>query len=128
MFFKPKPQVYLYSNNTFYVNKLFNLQLLTWYLGDLYSGLYHRESRAIVTVGIEKDFFKSALKINFTANDIFNQYFNSGDYNVGQTNIYYHRTYSSNYFKLTATYNFGSLKKSTYKNKTTSQSENNRVN
>jgi hypothetical protein len=122
-----KPQIYLYSNNTFTIPNLFKIQLLAWYLGDKSYGLRHDNSRSIVTLGIERNFFKDALKLNFTANDIFHDFMVSGDYEVGQTEIYYHRTYTTNYFKLIATYNFGNSKKSTYKKTEIEQSENNRA-
>lgn len=124
---KPKPQVYFYSSNTFNVKGLFTIQLLGWYLGKEYSGLFYRNSRSTITAGIEKSFFNNAFKLNFTANDIFYQSANSGDYNVGETGIYFHRSYTTRYFKLVATYNFGRLKKSVYKNKATGQAENNRA-
>ncbi len=121
------PQIYLYSNNTFTIPKLFKLQLLAWYLGDRSYGLGSDNSRSTVTLGIERNFFKEALKLNFSANDIFHKFMVSGDYNVGQTQIYYHRTYTSNYFKLVATYSFGDSKKTTYKKSEIEQSENNRA-
>ncbi|MBS7256431.1 TonB-dependent receptor domain-containing protein [Flavobacterium branchiicola] len=122
-----KPQLYLYTNNTFTIPKLFKLQLLAWYLGNRSYGLGSDNKRSTVTLGIERNFFKDALKLNFTANDIFHKFMVSGDYNVGQTQIYYHRTYSTNYFKLIATYNFGDSKKTTYKKSEIEQSENNRA-
>lgn len=122
-----KPQFYLYSNNTFTIPKLFKLQLLAWYLSDRSYGLGNENSRSTVTLGIERNFFSDALKLNFSANDIFHKFMVSGDYNVGQTQIYYHRTYTSNYFKLIATYNFGNSKKTTYKKSEIEQSENNRA-
>ena len=122
-----KPQFYLYSNNTFTIPKLFKLQLLAWYLSDRSYGLGSDNSRSTVTLGIERNFFRDALKLNFSANDIFHKFMVSGDYNVGQTQIYYHRTYTSNYFKLIATYNFGNSKKTTYKKAEIEQSENNRA-
>ena len=122
-----KPQIYLYSNNTFAIPNLFKLQLLAWYLGDRSYGLGSDNSRSTVTLGIEKNFFKDALKLNFTANDIFHDFMVSGDYNVGQTQIYYHRTYTTNYFRLMATYNFGNSKKINYKKSELEQTENNRV-
>lgn len=121
------PQFYFYSNNTFAIPKLFKLQLLAWYLGDRGYGLGTENSRSTVTLGIEKNFFKDALRINFTANDIFHKFMVSGDYNVGQTQIYYHRTYTSNYFKLIAVYSFGNSKKTTYKKSEIEQTENNRA-
>lgn len=124
---KPKPQLYFYSSNTFNIKDLFSIQLLGWYLGKEYSGLFYRNSRATITAGIEKSFLNNTFKLNFTANDIFYQSANSGDYSVGQTDIYFHRSYTTNYFKLVATYNFGRLKRSDYKNKATGQSENSRA-
>ncbi|WP_035653348.1 TonB-dependent receptor domain-containing protein [Flavobacterium sp. ASV13] len=122
-----EPQIYLYTNNTFTIPKLFKLQLLAWYLSDRSYGLGSENSRSTVTLGIERNFFKDALKLNFTANDIFHKFMVSGDYNVGQTQIYYHRTYSTDYFKLIATYNFGDSKKTTYKKSEVEQTENNRA-
>ena len=122
-----KPQFYLYSNNTFTIPKLFKIQLLAWYLSDRSYGLGTENSRSTVTLGIERNFFKDAIKLNFSANDIFHKFMVSGDYNVGETQIYYHRTYTSNYFKLVATYNFGNSKKPTYKKSEIEQTENNRA-
>jgi len=122
-----KPQIYLYSNNTFTIPNLFKIQLLAWYLGNKSYGLGSDNSRSTVTLGIERNFFKDALKLNFTANDIFHDFMVSGDYNVGQTEIYYHRTYTTNYFRLIATYSFGNSKKATYKKTEIEQTENNRA-
>lgn len=122
-----KPQIYLYSNNTFTIPHLFKIQLLAWFLGNKSYGLGSDNSRSTVTLGIERNFFKDALKLNFTANDIFHDFMVSGDYNVGQTEIYYHRTYTTNYFRLIATYSFGNSKKATYKKTEIEQTENNRA-
>ena len=122
-----KPQIYLYSNNTFSIPNLFKIQLLAWYLGDKSYGLRSDNSRSTVALGIERNFFKEALKLNFTANDIFHDFMVSGDYNVGQTQIYYHRTYTTNYFRVTATYSFGNSKKTNYKKSEIEQTENSRA-
>jgi hypothetical protein len=122
-----KPQFYFYSNNTFTIPNVFKIQLLAWYLGDRGYGLGSDNSRSTVTVGIERNFFKEALKLNFTANDIFHDFMVSGNYDVGQTEIYYHRTYTTNYFKLIATYSFGNSKKQAFKKTEVEQSENNRA-
>ncbi|MCV9930287.1 TonB-dependent receptor [Flavobacterium sp. LS1R49] len=122
-----KPQIYLYSNNTFTIPDLFKVQLLAWYLGDKSYGVRHENSRSTVTLGIERSFFDNDLKLNFSANDIFRGFNLSGDYEVGQTQIYYHRTLTTNYFKLAATYSFGNSKKSDYKKNEIEQTENNRA-
>ena len=122
-----KPQIYLYSNNTFTIPDWFKIQLLAWYLGDKSYGLRSDNSRSTVTLGIERNFFKDALKINFTANDIFHDFMVSGNYTVGQTEIYYHRTYTTNYFRFIATYSFGNSKKTNYKKSEIGETENNRA-
>ena len=122
-----KPQIYLYSNNTFTIPDWFKIQLLAWYLGDKSYGLRSDNSRSTVTLGIERNFFKEALKLNFTANDIFHDFMVSGNYTVGQTEIYYHRTYTTNCFRLIATYSFGNSKKTNYKKSEIGETENNRA-
>lgn len=126
-FFKPRAQLYLYSNNTFKLKSLFDIQLLAWYLGEEYSGLFYRKSRATITAGIERSFFNDKLKVNITANDIFHNFIAEGDYTVGQTDIYFHRTYTTNYFRWMIIYNFGSSKKSVYRSRDTGRSESNRA-
>ncbi|MBC8986325.1 outer membrane beta-barrel protein [Pedobacter sp. N36a] len=124
----PRPQWYFYSSNTFNVKNLFKVQLLAWYLGERSSGLYQNRSRSLVTIGIDKEFFKDALKLKFLANDVFHKTNNSGDYSVGHTDIFFDRSFNNNYFRLVAAYSFGKLKNSMYKNKPTGQAENSRAN
>ncbi|RBL90070.1 TonB-dependent receptor domain-containing protein [Chitinophaga flava] len=127
-FVEPKPYVYLYSNNTFNVRNLFKIQLLAWYLSNKSYGIRFEEQKSTITVGLEKEFFKNALKLNLTANDIFHKTNSTGFYDVGKTAVFYDRSYNTNYFKFVGTYNFGKLKKSNYKIKSTGQAENNRAN
>ncbi|WP_176884851.1 outer membrane beta-barrel family protein [Dyadobacter soli] len=124
---KPKPQLYAYSNNTFDVNHLFKIQLMAWYLSERSQGLYNDFSRSTVTVGVEKDFWKNALKIRLTANDIFHQSHVHGKYSVGQTNIYYHRTYSTAFFGISAVYQFGRAGKIAFNSRSTGETEQNRA-
>lgn len=125
---KPQPQIYLYSSNTFNVKDWFRVQVLAWYLGRKKYGLYDDYSRYMVMAGLEKDFLNNKLKTRFLVNDIFRRTNASGVYSVGQTDIYYNRRFNNNYFRFIATWNFGQLKKSNYKVKSTGQSENNRAN
>jgi outer membrane receptor for ferrienterochelin and colicin len=127
VFVKPRPQIYVYSSNMFNVKNLFKIQVLAWYLGNRYYGLYYNESRATVTLGVEKVFFKNALTVSFTANDIFHQTNSSGNYSVGRTDIYFDRTYSTNYFRLAAALRFGRSAKTRFINKSTGESENSRA-
>jgi hypothetical protein len=127
-FIEPRPQIYLYTSNTFNVNNLFKIQLLAWYWGRKQYGLYDDYDRYLVMLGLEKDFFQNKLKGRIVINDIFRRTNASGVYGVGQTDIYYNRTFNNNYFRFIATWNFGKLKKSTYKIRSTGQPENIRAN
>jgi outer membrane receptor for ferrienterochelin and colicin len=124
---KPRPQVYAYTNNTFDVNHLFKIQFVAWYLSERSQGLYSDFSRSTVTVGVEKDFFRNALKIRLTANDIFHKSHVHGKYSVGATNIYYHRTYSTAYFGVSAAYHFGRSRKIGFNNRSTGETEQSRA-
>lgn len=124
----PRPQLYLYTSNSFTIGRWFTLQLLAWYRSRQFDGLYDANSMATVTAAIEKSILRNALKLSFSANDLFHQFFRSGNYNIGQTDIYYHRTYSSRYFKLGAVYRFGQSEKTSYRNRATGQQEASRAN
>lgn len=124
---KPRPQVYAYTNNTFDINHLFKIQLMAWYLSERSQGLYHDFSRSTVTIGVEKDFLKRVLKIRLTANDMFHKSHVHGKYSVGATHIYYHRTYSTAYFGISAAYRFGRSGKVTFHSKSTGETEQNRA-
>lgn len=122
-----KPQLYLYTNNTFNVNNLFKIQLLAWYMGARYNGIFFRQDYSTVTMGIEKELFNKSVLVKFVANDIFNRYKLAGDYSIGETDVIYRRDYGMDYFRFIVSYNFGKLKKSNYKSKSTGQSESNRA-
>ena len=125
---KSRPQIYLYTSNTFSLNHGIKIQLLAWYLGDRYYTLRHDVKRSMIMLEIEKTFFADRMKIGVTANDIFNNNISEGDYNVGRTQIYYHRSYGNNYYKLTASYRFGRNGKPGNQNRQVVQPENNRAN
>ena len=98
-----------------------------WGRGDNHDGLHLRKGMYNVTLTLEKSFFDKALKCRFIANDIFHSVIASGDYFVGQTDVYYNRRWSTDYFRLALSYNFGQLKKVNYKNKAIGKTENDRV-
>ena len=113
----PKPNVYFYSSNRFPISNTFSAEIIFWYSGDNHEGLHRRNSMYNVTASLEKSFFEKSLRLRLIANDIFHSRIASGNYNVGRTDVYYNRRWSTNYFRLSLMYNFGKLKKSNYKNK-----------
>lgn len=122
-----KPLYYFYSSNQFDIKKIFKVQLLGWYLGEKYDGLFYRKSRSLLTLGVEKNFFNQSLKVKIMANDIFHKDKPEGNYEVGQTFVEYGRTLNTNYYRLILTYNFGKLKKVNYGNTSSGESESGRA-
>jgi len=122
-----KPLYYFYSSNQFDFKKIVKVQLLGWYLGEKYDGLFYRKSRSLITLGVEKDFYNQSLKVKFMANDIFHRDKPVGNYEVGQTFVEYGRTLNTNYYRLILTYNFGKLKKINYGNTSSGASESGRA-
>jgi hypothetical protein len=122
-----RPQLYAYTSNKINVANAFTIQVLAWYLGEKYYSLRHDKSRSLVTVGVEKELFHKFLKCTLTANDIFNKTNAAGIYTVGQTIVHYNRVYNMNYYRLSLTYTFGQLKKTSYKSRSTGEAENNRA-
>lgn len=126
-FVRPRPQIYLYSSNSYRIAGWFTLQVLAWYQGARYYGLYHNFSRATVTIGVERDIWKGLGKIRLTANDIFHQTRVSGTYSVGATDIYFHRTYATSGMTAGFSYRFGKVLKTGYKSRQTAETEQNRA-
>ena len=122
-----RPSVYFYTNNRFDLTKSIQVEVLFWYMSDNYEGLYRRRSMNNLTIALSKSFFAKALKVRLIANDIFQGYFASGNYNVGETDIYYNRRWTNNYFRLSLTYNFGQIKKARYSNKSVGEEQKKRV-
>ncbi|MTI30897.1 outer membrane beta-barrel family protein [Xanthovirga aplysinae] len=123
----PKPNILFSSSNRIRLADAFHAELLFWYLGDNHGGLHRRNRMYYITASLEKSFLESALKCRIIANDIFHNRIASGNYNVGQTDVYYNRRWSTDYFRLSVSYNFGKLKKSNYKNKNVGKSDTDRI-
>ncbi|MEL6925130.1 MAG: outer membrane beta-barrel family protein, partial [Bacteroidota bacterium] len=125
--YQPRLNLYFYSNNRITIGSFMNFEVLFWYLGDNNEGLYKRKSSWSMSLTAEKSFFNSALKCRFIANDIFHSVRAAGDYRVGETDIYFHRHWNTNYARLSLIYNFGKLTESSFKNKSVGKSEGARV-
>lgn len=123
----PTPQVYLHTSNSYNLKDLFKLQLLAWYMGRKKDGINDEFTRSLVMIGIEKEVLDNKVKLRIIANDIFNRTFASGTYDVGKTVIYYNRRFNNSYIRAIVTWNFGKIKKSNYKIRSTGQAENSRV-
>ncbi|MFK8164108.1 MAG: outer membrane beta-barrel protein, partial [Lewinella sp.] len=126
-FVEPKPQPYFFSDNRFRVGQQLHMEVLFWYVGTLYEGTFNRYDSANLTLSAEKSFFNGALKARLIASDIFNTVRASGEYAIGETDIYFDNKWRSSYLRLALTCNFGKLKKGRYNNLATGSSESSRV-
>ena len=122
-----RPQLYIYSSNEFKINNYLSLQLLGWYLGDRYDGIYDRENQSSVSIGLESYFFNRDLKFSLLVDDIFQENRPAGNYEVGATLVEFDRIFNTNYFRFLLSYTFGKLKEKRYTNQSISGSENERA-
>lgn len=118
---------YFYSQNSFDLKDWVTIYLTGWYLSDLQDGIYLRKNQASVNIGMEKKLLNNTVKLNLDFNDIFHTIRADGNYRSGNTDIIYANTYNTNYVRFSASYNFGKLKKSSYKNKDVGKSETRRA-
>lgn len=125
---QPKPHIYFYTNNTFNISETLKLGISYWYWGNLYEGITHREDMANLSFTLEKSFWNKRLLCTFTANDVFNTTRPSGYYSVGETDIFFERQRDDQFYRLSISYQFGNLKKVSYKNKATGTNEIRRAN
>lgn len=123
----PRPQHYLFSDNRFRFGELFNLEVLVWYAGQLREGVFVRSDYGNVTLAVDRSFADRKWKARLIANDIFNTVRASGDYAIGETDIYFDNKWRSSYLRLAVTYDFGLVKRARYNNRDTGGSESGRV-
>lgn len=123
-----RPQLYLYSYNSFDVKDWFRFELMGEYIGSQNDGVYKNRDTYWVAAGVSKQFFKKKLMCQFLVNDIFRSYRDAGSYTVGQTSVEYEWRMSSNFYRLTIRYNFGKLKDVIYNSRNTGEDEIERTN
>jgi len=121
-----RPQIYIHSNNRIRVGDLFNMEMLFYLIGKEYQGVYIRSNSKSLNLSFDKKFLNDALTCRLIFNDLFHSVRAAGDYSIGETDIYFHRTFNTRYNRVSFIYNFGKLKNSNYKNKNVGQSESNR--
>jgi hypothetical protein len=124
---KPTPQLYIYSTNTFKLGKVMELQLLASYQGRRSSGTTLNKGRGLLSVAIDRQFLAGALKVNLMANDLLTTDRPSGNYEVGGTFVTFARKNNTRYYRASVSYNFGKLKRSTFKNTKVGQVESGRA-
>lgn len=123
-----KPNIYLFANNRFNISDSFNSEISFIYNGKNYEGLHKRNEMYNLSFSLEKSLWDEKLKLRFIANDLLHSYVASGNYSVGGTDVYYKRTWSSNYLRFSVIYNLSRLKSFDYKDNDIGKSEKDRAN
>ncbi len=124
----PEPNIYLLTNNRFKFSDTFNSEVSFIYNGRNYEGLHKRNEMYNLSFSLEKSLWNEKLKLRLIANDVLHSYIASGNYSVGGTDVFYQRTWSSNYLRLSVIYDFSRLKNFNYNKKNIGRSEQNRAN
>ncbi|MEM9526897.1 MAG: outer membrane beta-barrel family protein [Bacteroidota bacterium] len=123
----PRPQPYFFTDNRFRVGQLFHAELLFWYNGQLREGIFTRYDNANLTLTVEKTFFAKVLQVRLMANDLFNTVRASGDYRLGETDIYFDNKWRSSFVRLLVTVDLGRLQQGRYRNRATGKMEAGRI-
>jgi hypothetical protein len=122
---KPTFSIYLYDEFRF--KKLFSLELIYEYTSAAVDGIFVSKPFSMLNATIKKTFLNDKLTCRFIASDILNKYIMAGQSNIPVYNLKYTSRVNMNYFMLAVNYKFGKLKNSSYKNRSVSDEEYNRV-
>ncbi|MEM9260977.1 MAG: outer membrane beta-barrel protein, partial [Bacteroidota bacterium] len=90
-------------------------------------GTFTRYDNANLTLTVEKSFFAKALQVRLMANDLFNTVRASGDYRLGETDIYFDNKWRSSFVRLLVTVDLGRLQQGRYRNRATGKMEAGRI-
>ena len=122
---KPTFSIYLYDEFRF--KKLFSLELIYEYTSAAVDGIFVSKPFSMLNATIKKTFLNDKLTCRFIASDILNKYIMAGQSNIPVYNLKYTSRVNMHYFMLAVNYKFGKLKNSSYKNRSVSDDEYNRV-
>jgi hypothetical protein len=121
------PMFYIYLYQQFKIPKLFNIDLTAEYTSSQSDGITDREPLYQVTTGLSRSFLNNKLSFRLLYNDMFRTQRWWGQRAFGNIFATYDQRFNTNYVRLTTTYRFGRLKKSTYKNKSVNDDQFNRI-
>jgi hypothetical protein len=122
---KPTYSIYLY--NEFRFKKLFSIELTYNYTSPAVDGMFISKPFSMLNATIKKTFFNDKLTCRFSANDILKSYIMQGQSNIPIYKLNYYSLINTHYYMLSLNYKFGKLKNVSYKNKTVSDEEYQRI-
>ncbi len=111
--FNLAPTHYIYLYNSLKVKDLFNFELIGSYSSGRFDGIFKDISTYDLSLGLSREFFKKKLKCQLLANDVFFTKRTAGTYYIGDYAVKYLTRNSTQYLRLSMSYKFGRLKKST---------------
>ncbi|MCC6371035.1 MAG: TonB-dependent receptor [Bacteroidia bacterium] len=123
--YKPTFSIYLY--NEFRFKKLFSMEVVYEYTSKAVDGIFISKPFSMLNATLKKSFFKDKLVCRFTAGDMLKSYIMAGQSNIPTYNLAYYSLINTHYYQLAINYKFGKLKNVSYKNKTVSDDEYNRI-
>ncbi len=121
------PMWYIYLYQQFKIPKWFNVDLTAEYTSSQSDAITERHPLYQVTTGLSRSFLNNKLSLRFLYNDMFRTQRWWGKRAFGNIYATYDQRFNTHYARLTATYRFGKLKKSNYKNKSVNDDQFNRI-
>ncbi len=122
---KPTFSIYLYDEFRF--KKYASLEIIYEYTSAGVDGIFVSRPFSQLNATLKKTFFKDKLTCRFIASDILNKYIMAGQSNIPVYQVNYRSRVNMHYFMLGINYKFGKLKNSSYRNRSVSDEEYNRV-
>ncbi len=121
------PMWYIYLYQQFKIPKWFNIDLTAEYTSSQSDAITSRHPLYQVTTGLSRSFMNNKLTLRFLFNDMLRTQRWWGERAFGNIYATYDQRFNTHYARLTATYRFGKLKKSNYKNKSVNDDQFNRI-
>lgn len=126
-FVEPRPQPYFFTDQRLQLTEGLALLGQLYYVGELREGTFTRYDNANLTLTLEQKLLRQALTLRFIAADVFTTVRASGDYRIGETDIYFDNRWRSHYFRLSVSYDFGKLRESRFRNRRAGEAEGERI-
>lgn len=125
---KTSPQFYLYTYHSYTIPKWFLIELTAEVYSGSFDGFTKRKPYYYFSLALSRSFLKNdALQISLLWNDFARTALWAGEFKINTYKNVYNQRSSSNYVRLSITYNLASKSRFNYSNKNINEAEYNRI-
>ncbi|WP_268846540.1 outer membrane beta-barrel family protein [Flavobacterium aestivum] len=123
LFIASKPYLYYYSSNEFKLPKEYTIVMTAWGLTEQKEGVFERNAKFILDLGISKIFFKN-WDCTLSYNDIFRNMIYEERFTINNINSKARYLVDSHEFSIAIKYSFGKIKSTEFKEKSIDDNSN----